>query len=134
MGNRKKLKAEQNKIAKKNKSFAILRNCPISPRKMRLVADMVRGKDVSEALDILKYSTKEAALIVDKVILSAVNNWEQKNDSQHDANLFIKEIFVDQGRTMKRIQPRAKGRANRILKRSNHLTVVVDTNNIDIES
>ena len=96
---------------------------------MRLVVDMVRGKEVNYALDVLRYSTKEAARKVEKLVMSAVNNWQQKNEGVRleDNPLFIKEIFVDEGRTMKRIQPAPQGRAHRIRKRSNHVTVVVDT-------
>ncbi len=127
--NRKKVSAEKLKEARKQKAFAILRNCPSSPRKMRLVVDMIRGKEVNYALDILRYSTKEAARKVEKLVMSAINNWQQKNEGVRleDNPLYIKEIFVDEGRTMKRIQPAPQGRAHRIRKRSNHVTVVVDT-------
>ena len=127
--NRKKISAEKIKEAKKLKAFAILRNCPTSPRKMRLVVDMIRGKEVNYALDVLRYSTKEAARKVEKLVMSAVNNCQQKNVGVRleDNPLFIKEIFVDEGRTLKRIQPAPQGRAHRIRKRSNHVTVVVDT-------
>ena len=127
--NRKKESAEKYKEAKKTKAFAILRNCPTSPRKMRLVVDMIRGKEVNLALDILRYSSKEAARKVEKLVMSAVNNWQQKNEGKRieDNTLFVKEIFVDEGKTLKRIQPAPQGRAHRIRKRSNHVTVVVDT-------
>ena len=127
--NRKKESAEKLKAAKKEKAFAILRNCPTSPRKMRLVVDMIRGKEVNLALNILRYSSKEASRKVEKLVMSAVNNWEQKNEGARvdDNTLFIKEIFVNEGRTLKRIQPAPQGRAHRIRKRSNHVTVVVDT-------
>ena len=127
--NRKKESAEKYKEAKKTKAFAILRNCPTSPRKMRLVVDMIRGKEVNLALDILRYSSKEAARKVEKLVMSAVNNWQQKNEGKRieDNPLFVKEIFVDEGKTLKRIQPARQGRAHRIRKRSNHVTVVVDT-------
>ncbi|MCL2327605.1 MAG: 50S ribosomal protein L22 [Bacteroidetes bacterium] len=133
MSNRKKITADKYKEAKKNKAFAILRDCPSSPRKMRLVADMIRGREVNNALDILKYSTKEASRKVEKLVLSAINNWQQKNEGKRieDNQLFVKEIFVDEGRMMKRIQPAPQGRAHRIRKRSNHVTVVVDTNNVE---
>ncbi|OQA99350.1 MAG: 50S ribosomal protein L22 [Bacteroidetes bacterium ADurb.Bin217] len=136
MSNRKKIKADQIKEAKKIKAFAILRNCPSSPRKMRLVADMVRGKEVNNALDVLRYSTKEASRKVEKLVLSAVNNWQQKNEGKRieDNQLFIKEIFVDEGRMIKRIQPAPQGRAHRIRKRSNHVTVVVDTIQLETEA
>ena len=127
--NRKKVSAEKLKEARKQKAFAILRNCPTSPRKMRLVVDMIRGKEVNYALDVLRYSSKEAARKVEKLVMSAINNWQQKNEGVRleDNPLFIKEIFVDEGRTLKRIQPAPQGRAHRIRKRSNHVTVVVDT-------
>ena len=127
MGARKRNRANQIKEERKNKAFAVLRNCPISPRKMRLVADLVRGEDVSHALDLLRYNPKEAAKRLEKLVLSAVANWQQKNEGVRieDSNLFIKEIFVDQSRTLKRIQPAPQGRAYRIRKRSNHVTVVL---------
>lgn len=127
--NRKKESAEKLKAAKKEKAFAILRNCPTSPRKMRLVVDMIRGKEVNLALNILRYSSKEASRKVEKLVMSAINNWEQKNEGARvdDNTLFIKEIYVNEGRTLKRIQAAPQGRAHRIRKRSNHVTVVVDT-------
>ncbi len=129
MGARKRIKANQIKEEKSKKAFAILRNCPTSPRKMRLVVDMVRGKQVNSALDILKFTPKEAAGKVHKLVLSAVANWQAKNQGARldDANLFIKEIFVDQGRMLKRIRTAPQGRAHRIRKHSNHVTVVVDS-------
>ena len=127
MGARKRNKANQLKEEKKNKSFAVLRNCPISPRKMRLVADMVRGSEVNRALDVLHYSSKDAAKKLEKLVLSALANWKQKNEGTRieDSNIFIQEIFVDQSRTLKRIQPAPQGRAYRVRKRSNHVTVVL---------
>ena len=124
MGSRKQQRAEQLKEERKNISFAKLNNCPTSPRKMRLVADLVRGKDVNEALDILRFSTKEASRRMEKLVMSAISNWEHKNEGKRaeDADLFIKEIFVDSGRMLKRIQPAPQGRAHRIRKRSNHVT------------
>lgn len=129
MGARKHNMAERLKAEKKNKAVARLRNCPSSPRKMRLVVDLVRGKDVNTALNILKFSRKNAAKDVHKLILSAVANWKAKNENVRieDANLYIKEIFVDQGRMLKRIRTAPQGRAHRIRKRSNHVTVVVDS-------
>jgi len=129
MGARKHNMAERLKAERKNKAVARLRNCPSSPRKMRLVVDLVRGKDVNTALNILKFSRKDAAKDVHKLILSAVANWKAKNESVRieDANLYIKEIFVDQGRMLKRIRTAPQGRAHRIRKRSNHVTVVVDS-------
>ncbi|HRW62035.1 MAG TPA: 50S ribosomal protein L22 [Bacteroidales bacterium] len=128
MGARKRIRANQIKESKKSKYFAVLRNCPTSPRKMRLVADMVRGKDVNKALDILKFSSKEASNRLEKLLLSAISNWQIKNEGVRieDSKLVVKEIFVDGGRTLKRIQPAPQGRAHRIKKRSNHVTVVLD--------
>ncbi|MDI3526068.1 MAG: large subunit ribosomal protein [Tenuifilum sp.] len=129
MGARKHNMAERLKAERKNKAVARLRNCPTSPRKMRLVVDLVRGKDVNTALNILKFSRKHAAKDVHKLILSAVANWKVKNSDVRieDANLYIKEIFVDEGRMLKRIRTAPQGRAHRIRKRSNHVTVVVDS-------
>ena len=131
MGARKKNRAEQIKEQRKSKYYAVLRNCPTSPRKMRLMADLIRGEEVNRALDILKYSSKEASRRLEKLVLSAIANWQTKNESARleDSNLFIKEIFVDQSRTLKRIQPAPQGRAYRIRKRSNHVTVVLDSLN-----
>lgn len=109
-------------------AVAKLRNCPTAPRKMRLVADLVRGEDAFKALTILKYSTKEASRRMGKLVQSAINNWEQKNDlAPDDYELFIKEIQVDSGRMLKRYRPAPHGRAHRIRKRSNHVTVVIDS-------
>ncbi len=129
MGARKKIKAEQFKEAKKTKAYARLRNVPTSPRKMRLVVDLIRGKEVNLALDILKFSTKEASRSVEKLLLSAVANWKEKNEGQRleDAGLFVKEAYVDSGRVLKRLRPAPQGRAHRILKRSNHVTILVDS-------
>lgn len=129
MGARKRIKAENRKEDKKQKSFAILRNCPSSPRKMRLVADQIRGIEVDKALDILKYSPKVAARDIEKLLLSAVSNWQAKNENlrMEDADLFVKEIFVDSARVLKRIKPAPQGRAYRVRKRSNHVTLVVDS-------
>lgn len=129
MGARKQLMANQIKEDKKKKAFAILRNCPSSPRKMRLVVDMIRGKEVNTALNILKFTTKEASVKVEKLLLSAVANWQAKNEGVRleEANLFVKEIFVDQGRQLKRIRTAPQGRAHRIRKHSNHVTVVLDS-------
>ncbi len=129
MGARKRIRAEKNKEERKNKAYAILRNNPTSPRKMRLVVDLVRGKQVNSALDILRYTPKESAQKVEKLILSALANWQAKNEGVRieDANLFVKEIFVDEGRMLKRIRTAPQGRAHRIRKRSNHVTVVLDS-------
>lgn len=130
MARRKKIKADERKEANKEMAFASLRNCPTSPRKMRLVADIIRGEQVGDALNILKFTPKEAAKRLEKLLLSAINNWEQKNEGGRadEAQLFIKEIKVDSGRMLKRIQPAPQGRAHRIRKRSNHVTIVLDSN------
>jgi large subunit ribosomal protein L22 len=107
MGARKRIKAEQTKEARKSQAYAKLCNVPTSPRKMRLVVDLIRGKEVNMALDILKFSTKEASRRVEKLLLSAVANWKEKNEGVRleDANLFVKEIYVDSGRVLKRLRP-----------------------------
>lgn len=127
MGVRKKERAEQIKEAKKNVAFARLNNCPTSPRKMRLVVDLVRGQKVEKALQILKFSNKEASRRVEKLVLSAIANWQEKNEdaSLEDADLIVKEIRVDGGSMLKRLRPAPQGRAHRIRKRSNHVTVVL---------
>lgn len=132
MGSRKHLKAEERKDAKKTQYFARLRNCPTSPRKMRLVADMVRGMEVNQAIDTLHYCPKEAARRLEKLLYSAISNWQNKNEGVRieDAFLYIKEVYVDSGRILKRLRPAPQGRAHRIRKRSNHVTMVLD--NLDI--
>jgi large subunit ribosomal protein L22 len=129
MGSRKHLRAEQVKEQNKSRYIAKLNDCPTSPRKMRLVADIIRGKNVETALGILKYTKKEAALRLEKLLLSAIANWQAKNEGQRieDSNLFVKEIFVDNGRMLKRLRPAPQGRAYRVRKRSNHVTIVVDS-------
>lgn len=127
MGVRKKNKAEALKEARKNVAFAKLNNCPTSPRKMRLVADIIRGVDVDKALHILKFNPKEASARLEKLLLSALANWEAKNEGarMEDSQLYVQEVSVDSGRMLKRIQPAPQGRAHRIRKRSNHVTLVV---------
>lgn len=111
-------------------AVAKLRNNPTSTRKMRLVADLVRGKGVYDALNILKYSKQEASNKLEKLLKSAINNWEQKNDLRpEDNNLYVKEIFVDAGTMLKRFLPAPQGRAYRLRKRSNHVTIKVDSRN-----
>jgi len=105
-------------------AFAKLRNCPTSPRKMRLVVDQIRGLDVNKALVLLKHSSKEASKRLEKLLLSAISNWQVKY-SDDNSDIMIKEIFVDSGRMLKRMQPAPQGRAHRIRKRSNHVTLVV---------
>jgi large subunit ribosomal protein L22 len=135
MGARKRNRAEQRKETKKGTYYAMLRNCPTSPRKMRLVADMIRGSDVNRALDMLKFSTKEPAQKIEKLVLSAVANWQSKNEDARleDSNLVVKEIFVNQGRTLRRIRPAPQGRAYRVRKRSNHVTVILGSKNEKVE-
>ena len=135
MGARKRNRANKLKEERQNKYFAVLRNCPTSPRKMRLVTDMIKGIEVNKALDMLKFSKKEASRSVEKLLLSAIANWQTKNEGSRveESNLFIKEAFVDQSRTLKRIQPAPQGRAHRIKKRSNHVTIVLDSLNIEEE-
>ena len=130
MGARKKISAEERKQALKNTYFASLRNVPTSPRKMRLVADLVRGMEVGRALGVLKFSNKEAAARVEKLLRSAIANWEEKNGRKaEDGELYISRIFVDGAATLKRMPPAPQGRGYRIRKRSNHVTIVVDSLN-----
>jgi len=131
MGVRKREMAERIKEEKKQVAFAKLNNCPTSPRKMRLVADLVRGQKVERALHILRFSQKEAARRLEKLLLSAIANWQAKNEdaSIEDADLFIKEIRVDGGSMLKRLRPAPQGRAHRIRKRSNHVTIVLGEKN-----
>ncbi len=131
MGVRKKQMAERIKAEKKELAFAKLNNCPTSPRKMRLVADLVRGAEVEKALAILRFNPKEASRRIEKLLLSAIANWQAKNEDANieEADLFIKEIRVDSGRMLKRLRPAPQGRAHRIRKRSNHVTLVVGANN-----
>lgn len=116
------------KAEKKQKAIAILRDYPTSPRKMRLVADTIRGVEVNKAMGLLRYSKKHASIPMEKLLKSAITNWEAKNEGQRleDTPLCVKEIYVDGGRMLKRIQPAPQGRAHRIRKRSNHVTIVVD--------
>ncbi len=128
MGSRKRITAEANKEAKKSVAFAKLNNCPTSPRKMRLAAGLVRGVEVEKALHILKHSPMQASARLHKLLLSAIANWQAKNEGVRieDANLFVKEISVDSARMLKRIQTAPQGRAYRVRKRSNHVTLIVD--------
>lgn len=128
MGARKKLSADKRKEALKTTYFAKLNNVPTSPRKMRLVADMVRGMEVFKALGVLKFSNKEAAARVEKLLRSAIANWEQKNERKAESGeLMISAIYVDSAAMLKRLRPAPQGRAYRVRKRSNHVTLFVDT-------
>ncbi len=131
MGLRKHIRAEKLKEERTTQYFARLNNCPTSPRKMRLVADLIRGQEVNKALGILKYTKKEAAQRLEKLLLSAIANWQNKNEGVRieDTNLYVKTIFVDSARVLKRLRPAPQGRAHRIRKRSNHVTLFVDSKN-----
>ena len=132
MGARKRLAAEKRKEALKTQYFAKLQNVPSSPRKMRYVVDMVRGMEVNRALGTLKFSKKAASEVLEKLLRSAIANWEQKNDRKaEDGELFITKIFVDEGVTLKRMRPAPQGRGYRIRKRSNHVTLFVGTKTED---
>ncbi len=134
MGARKRKSSDAAKELTKNLILAKLNNCPTSPRKMRLVANQVRGKKVDVALSILKFSQKQPSLKLEKLLLSAINNWQQKNpDSDiEQEELYIKEIKVDSGSMLKRLRPAPQGRAHRIRKRSNHVTMILDNLNQNI--
>jgi len=130
MGARKRKMAERLKEQKKQTAIAKLNDVPTSPRKMRLVADTVRGVEVNHALDLLKYSKKAPSIRLEKLLRSAIANWEAKNPDKSKeldgGNVYVKTIMVDEGRTLKRIRPCPQGRAGRIRKRSNHVTVILD--------
>ena len=136
MGARKREAAEKRKELKKQQYFAVLRNCPTSPRKMRLVADMIRGMEVNRALDVLKFSTKEASQRVEKLLMSAIANWQAKNEGARieENPLFVSRIMVDSGRILKRLRPAPQCRAHRIRKWSNHVTIFVDQKNEVVEN
>ena len=129
MGSRKKLRADKLKEERKAISFAKLKNCPTSPRKMRLIADNIRGFDVFKAMAILDNSAQVAARNMSKLLRSAMANWEAKNEGRRpeESSLFVKEVSVDSARMLKRIQPAPQGRAHRIRKRSNHVTIIIDS-------
>jgi len=135
MGARKRNTAEKRKEAAKGRYQAILRNCPTSPRKMRLVTGMISGLEVNKALDVLKFSSQEASRRLEKLLLSAIANWQSKNEGVRieESRLFVKEISVDGGRALKRLQTAPQGRAYRVRKRSNHVTVVLDSMNKEVE-
>ena len=130
MGKRKRLMAERLKETKKQTAIAVLKDAPTSPRKMRLVADTVRGVEVNRALDLLHFSKREASARLEKLLKSAIANWEAKNQDRSseldNGNVYVKTIMVDEGRTLKRIRPCPQGRAGRIRKRSNHVTIILD--------
>jgi large subunit ribosomal protein L22 len=136
MGARKRNRAEQLKEDRKTQYFAKLNDCPTSPRKMRLIADMVRGMDVMSALSVLEHSPKEAAMRVHKLLRSAIANWQAKNEGVRieESNLYIKDIYVDSARMLKRIRTAPQGRAHRIRKRSNHITLYLDSKNELVEN
>ncbi len=129
MGSRKRERANEIKETKKGLYFAKLRNCPTSPRKMRLVADLVRGMTVQQAMDVLRYTPKDAARRLEKLLISAIANWQQKNEGMRveDVELYISSIYVDSARVLKRLRPAPQGRAHRIRKRSNHVTLVLES-------
>lgn len=130
MGARKRLMAEKFKEAKKNTAVAKLNDVPTSPRKMRLVADTVRGVEVNRAIDLLHFSKSQPSIRLEKLLRSAIANWEAKNPDQSkeldNGNVYVKTIMVNEGRTLKRIRPCPQGRAGRIRKRSNHVTIILD--------
>jgi large subunit ribosomal protein L22 len=131
MGVRTRARAENRKEAKKNVAFAKLNNCPTSPRKMRLIADLIRGKRVELALHILKNNAKQPSERLRKLLLSAIANWQAKNEGLRieESDLVVKEVFVDSGRQLKRLLTAPQGRAHRIRKRSNHVTILLDSLN-----
>ncbi|MEI6047701.1 MAG: 50S ribosomal protein L22 [Bacteroidota bacterium] len=135
MGARKRNTADRKKKADKSRCQAILRNCPTSPRKMRLVTDLISGMEVKKALDVLKFSSQEASRRMEKLLLSAIANWQSKNEGirMEESNLFVKLIHVDGGRSLKRLQTAPQGRAYRVRKRSNHVTLVLDSKINEVE-
>ncbi|MBD9295328.1 MAG: 50S ribosomal protein L22 [Bacteroidales bacterium] len=130
MGKRKREMAERLKEIKRQTAIAKVKNVPSSPRKMRLVADTVRGVEVNHALDLLKFSKKAPSKVLETLLRSAIANWEAKNQDKtselDNGNVIVKTIMVDEGRTLKRIRPCPQGRAGRIRKRSNHVTIILD--------
>lgn len=132
MGARKRISAEKRKEALKSLYFAKLNNVPTSPRKMRLVADMIRGMEVNRALSVLRFSTKEASGRMEKLLRSAISNWEQKTQQKaENETLYVSCVMVDSARMLKRLRTAPQGRGYRIRKRSNHVTLFVDTKNIN---
>ena len=137
MGKRKREMADRLKEIKKQTAIAKLNDVPTSPQKMRLVADIIRGQEVNHALDILKFSKKEASVRLEKLLRSAIANWEAKNPDKSkeldNGNVYVKTIMVGEGRTLKRIRPCPQGRAGRIRKRSNHVTIILDVKPTTVE-
>jgi large subunit ribosomal protein L22 len=131
MGARKRNTANKRKEAKQKKTMAILKNCPTSPRKMRLVIDLIRGIEVNKALDMLRFSQKEPSRRIEKLLMSAIANWQVKNEGVRleDTKLVVKQVFVDPGRQLKRLRPAPQGRGYRIRKRSNHVTLILESVN-----
>jgi large subunit ribosomal protein L22 len=129
MASSKKVRADKLKEERKDISIAKLNNCPTSPRKMRLVAGLIRGRNVMDAINILKFTNKDAARKLETLVVSAISNWETKNTGKsiEDEDVIIKEIYVDSARMLKRLRPAPQGRAHRIRKRSNHVTVILDS-------
>lgn len=136
MGARKRNMAEQRKEAAKGTYQAILRNCPTSPRKMRLLTDLISGMEVNRALDVLRYSPQDASRRLEKLLLSAISNWQAKNEGVRieESNLYVSRVHVDGGRVLKRLQTAPQGRAYRVRKRSNHVTLVLDSMNTAVET
>jgi large subunit ribosomal protein L22 len=136
MGARKRNTAELRKEVAKNRYQAVLKNCPTSPRKMRLVTDLISGMEVNKALDVLKFSHQEASRRMEKLLLSAIANWQSKNEGVRveESNLFVKLVHVDSGRVLKRLQTAPQGRAYRLKKRSNHVTLVIDSKKEVVEN
>jgi large subunit ribosomal protein L22 len=129
MGSRKQERAQGSKEEKKTQYYASLKNNPTSPRKMRLVADMIRGQEVNRALNMLHFHPKEASAKLEKLLMSAIANWQSKNEGVRieDTNLYVKDVYVDSGRVLKRLRPAPQGRAHRIRKRSNHVTIYLES-------
>jgi len=136
MGARKRISAGARKEAAKERTGAVLRNVPTSPRKMRLVTDLIRGQEINKALDILKFSKQESSRRLEKLLLSAIANWQAKNEGVRleESNLYVKEVQVDGGRILRRIQPAPQGRAYRIRKRSNHVTLELGSRKQEVEN
>jgi len=128
MGARKKISADARKEANKSLYFAKLNDVPTSPRKMRLLADLIRGMEVNKALSVLKFSSKEASIRLEKLLKSAIANWEAKTEQKADnANLYVSKVYVDSATMLKRLRTAPQGRGYRVRKRSNHVTLFVDT-------